>query len=155
MSSSVPDVIDGVNARYLLKKILDAIDQGVSTDDIRRDPMRFLTSGRTKEIIINTDQAHKGVGLLFGDQSPDGPGDRCDPSVIAIIKAGKLDVPGKEPIRLRCEGPTCADWTDGGLTVVRVPEEDTCYQVVTDHERDVEMVLGWHEFVATTHKMIY
>ena len=34
--------------------ILDAIDRGVSTEEIRKNPTQYMISGKTKEIVINS-----------------------------------------------------------------------------------------------------
>lgn len=153
--SDPADVLAGVDGRYLLTKILEAVDRGVPTDEIRRDPLKFLTSGKTKEIIINTADEY-GVMLTTGDcHGSRGSGDRTDPVVIEIIKAGRLEIPGQDPIILRCFKDITSVDEAQGLTVVRVPEEDTCYKIAYDLERDRELILGPHEFVATTDRLCY
>jgi len=43
-----------IKPQILLDKILDAIDKGATTDEIRSDPIKFMTTGKKKEIVINT-----------------------------------------------------------------------------------------------------
>ena len=46
--------VDGVDPDILLTKILEAIDKGHTTDEIRENPMKFIVSGKTKKIVICT-----------------------------------------------------------------------------------------------------
>lgn len=161
-TGAVPNVLDGVDPQYLLTKVLDAVEAGIPIEEIRRDPLKVLTSGRTKEIVINTYDPHRGVwiqcdGVSVGkhlgyDEAYHHRSvwDRSDPTLISVIKAGRLEIPGRDPVRLRFKEVTSMDEAQG-LTVVRVPEEDTCYKVVTDTDCDREQILGWHEFVTSTH----
>jgi methyltransferase-like protein len=47
------DKLCGMKAEFIAEKLLDAIDKGVSTDDIRKDPFKYIISGKTMEIVIN------------------------------------------------------------------------------------------------------
>ena len=42
-----------INGDKILYKILNVIDAGVSTEEIRKDPLKYIVSGETKEIVIN------------------------------------------------------------------------------------------------------
>ena len=46
--------IDAIKSSMVLSKILDAVDAGVKTEEIRKDPLKYIISGKTKEIIVNT-----------------------------------------------------------------------------------------------------
>jgi len=46
--------LKGLDAAIIVDKLLEAIDKGATTDEIRTDVKRYLTSGKKKEIIINT-----------------------------------------------------------------------------------------------------
>lgn len=46
--------IKGISSQILFTKILDAIDKGATTNEIRQNPLKYLVSGKTKEIVINS-----------------------------------------------------------------------------------------------------
>lgn len=45
--------IKGIDQEILLIKIFDAIDRGVTIDELRRDPIKYILSGETKKIVLN------------------------------------------------------------------------------------------------------
>lgn len=45
--------LDGVRGSILLEKILKAVDDGYTTEQIRKHPEKFLVSGKTKKIVIS------------------------------------------------------------------------------------------------------
>ena len=45
--------INGINSEIVLDKILSAIDSGHTTEEIRKDPLKYLVSGKTKKIVIS------------------------------------------------------------------------------------------------------
>ena len=46
------NLIDGINSSIVLDKILNAIDNGHTTEEIRKNPLKCLVSGETKKIVI-------------------------------------------------------------------------------------------------------
>jgi len=51
---SQEDIIRGFSPNYLMTKILEAVDAGAHTSEIRADPLKFLLSGERKEIVVCT-----------------------------------------------------------------------------------------------------
>lgn len=45
--------VDSIEPNLLLEKILDAVDKGIPTSEIRKDPIKYVLSGETKEIVVN------------------------------------------------------------------------------------------------------
>src|SRR5689334_4020145 len=46
-------ILNGIEQTILFEKILEAIDKGVTTEQLRQDPLKYILSGETKEIVIN------------------------------------------------------------------------------------------------------
>ena len=55
------DIISPIPPKILFNKLLSAIDKGATTNEIRQDPIKYLSSGKKKEIIING--YYKGIVL--------------------------------------------------------------------------------------------
>ena len=46
--------LNGISQDMLLEKILLAIDNGHTTEEIRKDPLKCIVSGKTKKIVYCT-----------------------------------------------------------------------------------------------------
>jgi hypothetical protein len=76
------DRLSGISQSLLFKKLLDCIDNGVSTQELRNDPMKYLVSGEMKTIVINTG----GEGLKVSYQMFQEMSKRGDELATKILK---------------------------------------------------------------------
>ena len=83
----LPSRLKGINPDLILDKILSAIDQGATTQDIRSDPFKYIVSGQTKEIVICTG----GEGLKVSYQIIQEMATRGDKLAILLIKNDKFN----------------------------------------------------------------
>jgi hypothetical protein len=44
----------GIDTTILFNKVLEAIDQGITTEEIRQNPLKYIVSGKTQKIVVNT-----------------------------------------------------------------------------------------------------
>ena len=163
--------LDGIDSEILFEKILGAIDHGATTQQIRQNPFKFLTSGKTKEIIINTG----GEGLKVSREIVVEMARRGDPLATEIIKNNRFKhysgLMLKEPMLFAYleTGGTFHDSYDrenkilidmikenkfrnnGGmsLAIYRVYEEPYMYQVCkSDDCWRSEYLVGWSQHIA-------
>ena len=76
----------GIPQDVLFDHILFAIDHGAKTNDIRQNPMKYLTSGKTKEIVINSG----GEGLKLSPEIIEEMSKRGDQLAKKIIDQNKF-----------------------------------------------------------------
>jgi len=81
-------VMDGMSPEILFTKILDIIDSGVSTDDLRKNPTKYLMKGTTKEIIICTG----GEGLKVSHEIITEMAKRGDKLAIHLLDKDKFSI---------------------------------------------------------------
>lgn len=142
-----------------LEKILAAIDAGATTDEIRKDPMKFLVSGETIEIVINSG----GEGLKLSPEIIEEMAKRGDELAKDIIEKkkfiaysnsdkkfayleefpGSYDRQNKILIEIIKEGKIK---NNGGmvLEIHKVHEEGWTYEVCKDDDYwNSEYIKGW------------
>lgn len=161
--------IKGITPEVLFVKVLDAVQNGISPADIYKNPQKYLTSGKIKEIIINLG----GEGIKVSPEIIQEMAKRGDDTAITIIKEdlfqtynaynfkleplkfaflekkGVDDRENKILIEIIKEGKMK---NNGGmhLAVCSVHEESYSYKII--HEKDLwksESIKGWHKIVAT------
>jgi hypothetical protein len=164
------DLLCGIDTKTAIEMILDAVDRGVTTREIRADPLKYLTSGQTKEIIINTG----GEGLKISEEIIIEMAKRGDSLAQQIIKKDDFkNVSYGSPLRyawLEKSVPFCMfrDYDRenhvlielikegkignlGGmeLRVCKVYVEDYMYEICNANDGfGSEYILGWNELVA-------
>jgi hypothetical protein len=149
--------IHRIKSDVIMERILCAIDHGVTTAEIRADPLKYLVDG-TKEIIINAG----GSGICISPAIAEEMIKRgeCDKSLHVFKKYSSYYVQSdmqyttvsnrENPILIQIikEGVMC---NNGGmaLQVMEVYNDPALYTV--QEERDVlgsEYIDGWHRLVA-------
>lgn len=171
LSMSDYKVLRGVEQGHLLTKILEAVDRGVSTEEIRKDPLRYITTSSTKEIVINTG----GEGLKLSPEIVAEMARRQDPWAKEVVAGDHYSKYNTYATEMGAEIPLYAylrrpdhkpDRTNatlieiikekklgnnGGmrLEVLRVRDDPKAYKVRrNDDHWGSEYVEGWQEFVA-------
>lgn len=163
----------GIESSIVLEKILDAVDQGATTKEIRNNPYKYLTSGKTKEIIINIG----GAGLKISPEIINEMSRRGDKLAMEIRDENRfhnyVNRYGKNPLRFAfLEHMTGCPYfhaydrengvlkeiikegkmrNNGGMTlrIFKVYEEPYMYKVCEDiDDFGSEYIKGWHELVA-------
>lgn len=165
--------LSSVHPKILLDKILNAVDKGISTKEIREDPLKFLTSGVKKEIVINTG----GEGLKLSPEIINEMAKRGDKLAKDILEKNKfqnyVQFSHTLPIKfafLENEPPIygIANYdrenkilidiikegklkNNGGMTlmVAAVYEEYYMHEIKMDHDLyQSEYIVGYHEKIA-------
>ena len=83
--------LQGCDPGILLEKTLEAIERGISPADLRHDPFKYLVSGQTKEVVINTG----GEGLKISREILREMAKRGDVNAQYLIERGEFESIGK------------------------------------------------------------
>lgn len=172
-SNEIYQTLKGFSSQMVLERVLKAIDSGVTTDEIRRNPLKYLTSGKTKEIVINTggeglkvcpeiihEMAKRGDVLAqeiidnksFRTYNTFGLGPKLQ---FAYLKTphqwiGEYDRTNKTLIQIIKEGTMK---NNGGMDlVVAKVYDDSDYEMYqirnVDDDWSSEYIDGWHKIIA-------
>lgn len=87
-SESDYQILNGISPDILFEKLLDIIDSGVKTDDLRKNPIKYLVKGTTKEIVVCTG----GEGLKVSREIITEMAKRGDQLAIKLLEKNKFSV---------------------------------------------------------------
>jgi len=156
--------LSGIAQPILFEKILEAIDKGITTEQLRQDPLKYILSGKTKEIVVN----RGGEGLKVSYAILKEMEKRGDELAKKIIEEDKFKYCSKNGDSRWCfletehqnydrENPILIEILKeakikniGGwkLHVYMVPVEPWAYQILTDDDIwRSEYVVGNIEFI--------
>jgi hypothetical protein len=162
-SMSVLERLAGCDSTKVFEKILEAIEHGAKPEEIRADPLKYILSGKTKEIVVCTG----GEGLKVSKQIVNEMAKRGDPWAKRKLEKDKFlylstacgceeaycyleSAPRRYHrtnavlIDMLKEDPDLENLGGWCLEVFTVPEEDWAYEIRNNVDLwGSEYVVGW------------